>query len=136
MKREIKFRAWNEKEKSWVTGDAGMQGNDQIFLTEIKEDSGDYFIDKWDHITLMQFTGLEDKNGKEIYECDWLKDDQGDLFQVKFGKLPLDKRGDCVCTCPAFYAEARDRNMNNECNQIGEWMEVIGNIYQNPELLK
>ena len=88
-----------------------------------------------ENIALMQFTGLLDKNGKEIYESDWLKDDQGIIYQAKFGKLPLDKSGDCVCTYPAFYAEGRDRSAWNECNEIAEWMEIIGNIYENPELI-
>jgi uncharacterized phage protein (TIGR01671 family) len=83
-----------------------------------------------------RFTCFKDKNGKEVYEGDWLKDDQGIIFQVKFGKLPLEKSGDCVCTYQAFYAQGRDSSAMYECNHIGEWMEIIGNIYENPELLK
>jgi len=86
-----------------------------------------------------QFTGKLDKNGKEIYEGDILKDDSSDVLVVRFGKLPLDKSGDCVCTYPAFYCEDKGGlgyAPVHECREIGNWMEVIGNIHENPEILE
>jgi uncharacterized phage protein (TIGR01671 family) len=91
-----------------------------------------------DEKTTCEYTGLKDKNGKEIYEGDICKDDCGHLSEVKFGKLPLDKSGDCVCTYEAFYMRCYGRlgvAPSYECESIGEWHEVIGNIYQNGELL-
>ena len=90
-------------------------------------------------LELMWPTGLKDKNGTEIYEGDVLRDDVGDLGIVRFGKLPLDKSGDCVCGYSAFYVECKGqigRAPMFECAEIGDWMEIIDNIHQNPELLE
>lgn len=83
--------------------------------------------------TVGQSTGLKDKNGVEIFERDKLKDDVGDIGIVRFGKLPLDKSGDCVCTYQAYYLECLGRlgrAPTFECANIGSWMEVIGNIHE------
>jgi len=126
--RPIKFRAWDTKENKWVNG-----------FEDITIPIGrmDEYAQKRGWV-LLQFTGLTDKNGVEIYEGDLLIDDVDDLLEVRFGKLPLDKSGDCVCTYLAFYCKnygQLGRAPSHECQNIGDWMEVIGNIYSNPELL-
>ncbi len=77
--------------------------------------------------------------GKEFYEGDVTKDDNGDLGVVRFGKLPLGKSGDCVCTYPAFYLHCLGQlgqAPTYECQEVGEWMEIIGTIHTtHPELL-
>lgn len=128
--RQIKFRAWNSKEKMMM---------DELYTPEVRLNA--FLKDPFENgeYTLMQFTGLLDKNGKEIWEGDVLRDDQKDLFEVRFGKLPLDKSGDCVCTYEAWYAKGYGQlgcAPYHECNIIGQWMEIIGNIYENSELLK
>lgn len=81
-----------------------------------------------DH-TLMQFTGLKDKNGKEIYEGDILRDTE-DIAKVVFEK-------------GAFIAQVKTFGFGwkayaNLWEYLKDWkdVEVIGNIYQNPELLQ
>ena len=77
---------------------------------------------------LMQFTGLKDKNGKEIYEGDIVKN-KSELYKVKFA-------------CGAFGVINIENDMDASpfCSG-GKWekwlkeIEVIGNIYENPELL-
>lgn len=113
--REIKFRAWNIKETQMARG---------ITLNETPLLNVD-FATIGPNIILMQFTGLLDKSGKEIYE--------GDIVR------------DCSHTDLVFAVE-----WNNE--HIGYWMppefdeeyeypisevilELIGNIYENPDLL-
>lgn len=87
--------------------------------------------------TVGQSIIVEDK---EFYEGDVVKNDTGDIGVVQFGKLPLDKSGDCVCTYPAFYIHwfgQLGQAPTYECSEIGEWMEIIGTIHTtHPELLK
>ncbi len=80
---------------------------------------------------------LEDK--REVYENDILKDDTGEIGIVQFGKLPLDKRGDCVCTYHAYYLKCLGKlgqAPTFKCTEIGDWMIIIGNYTDNPELLE
>ena len=147
--REIKFRAWDKKSKkmrqvAWISFQdyplrKGLPVVVQVWGWSIIEDKDILLRREINEVELLEFTGLKDKNGKEIFEGDILKDDVGDILEVKFGKLPLDKSGDCVCTYPAFYAKNYGHLGSapfHECQQIGVWMEIIGNIYSNPELLK
>lgn len=78
---------------------------------------GDKFFD----FELMQFTGLKDKNGKEIYEGDILEYVERDWNKLK----DLTVRCDVVFEDGAFKPSIDPENS-----------EVIGNIYENPELLK
>lgn len=139
--REIKFRAWDKDAKVMVyefseTLDGNCTSGYQGGLGK----NGELGVDSpsLPDCVLMQFTGLRDKNGTEIFEGDVLRDDVGDLGIVRFGKLPLDKSGDCVCTYVAFYVEGKGqigRALDYECMEIGDWMEIIGNIHENPDLL-
>ena len=76
----------------------------------------------------MQYTGLKDKNGKEIYE--------GDIVKIKSN--PLDMIGYIIYDEYDLAFELRDdENESQECLWYQEQeLEVIGNIYDNPELLK
>lgn len=135
MNREIKFRSWDKQGNCMVDWSTMRQaafnrGDAQLMYA--------MFTGRHD-VELMQYTGLKDKSGKEIYEGDILRDDCNELNEVKFGKLPLDKSGDCVCTYEAFYCKCWGKLGQApfyECAHIGDWMEVIGNIYENPELME
>ncbi|MCP3462944.1 YopX family protein [Bradyrhizobium sp. CCGUVB23] len=89
-------------------------------------------IDENDHypepVTLMQFTGLRDKNGREIYEGDVIEKKQGDKrfrYDVRFsnGSFGIE------FPPPSYLWRAF-------CDLPRDNYEVIGNIYENPELLK
>lgn len=67
--RDIKFRAWHKKEKYIEPVDDLQMFNEDL---NIGIPSKDYFLGKED-VILMQYTGLHDKNGKEIYEGDIVK---------------------------------------------------------------
>lgn len=132
MQREIKFRAWekNRKEMLEVLGvffDVGtikhkplkIKGNTNPFNEGYPNT---YFRD----IEVMQYTGLKDKNGKEIYE--------GDIVEFPIGNGDLIKQ-QVVFQRGAFTTESgRMWGYEKDTLYLG-WYEVIGNIYENPELL-
>lgn len=121
--REIKFRAWDKVEKR-------MRKNVGV----IKHSKGTYGIlpgwcgncpeVKWlepESHEFMQFTGLHDKNGKDIYEGDIIKIHTH--WSRKFeGKIEVVEM--CDIFCSGDYTP-REKDV-----------EVIGNIYENPDLIK
>lgn len=134
MNREIKFRG--KDRENWHYGDLVQEirhNDNKLFdgtMTHIRKfeyKNGNYIGASFpvNSETVGQYTGLHDKNGKEIYEGDILKSIQwNNIFLVKY-------------TGTAFYL---CRKGNNGFNKITTWnnaekSEVIGNIYDNPELL-
>lgn len=126
--REIKFRAWDvdNKEMSHIQDD------------EIYVDGNGDLIHPARYI-LMQYTGVRDKNGKEIYEGDILQHKMHYPvdFQDRNPHLRYDYIGTGVEWEDGFWFIDR-RNPKNETlltrSRASEW-EVIGNIYENPDLL-
>jgi len=122
MSREIKFRAWIETGKfkymNYSIEFCGGLIND-IFATSGKEPLNIYHS----KITYMQYTGLKDKNGKEIYEGDILEDKWGYRFPVFF-------EDGCYKTDSEDFEKVNERQINYHN------LKVIGNIYENPELLE
>ena len=102
MNREIKFRAF-DKHMNF------MEEPRDIFEIPSSWD--------FDFVELMQFTGLKDKNGKEIYEGDIVKYYNASVKSVEWYQ-------------GGFYLSGVSHNPIDE-NDV----EVIGNIYENPELL-
>ena len=131
MSREIKFRAWDKKEKKMAQVDAMDWGADNNIVTahlsflegELRKK---VYPNKrlGDDVDFMQYTGLKDKNGKEIYEEDIVKIGNDGIAQVSF-----------IDGCWQTYEEDRIEL----CASLYGWispLEVIGNIYENPELTK
>ena len=124
--REIKFRIWDKKLKEM---------NYQS-LEDLCED--DYWYDgetdvwsvlhdcnsKQKRFVIGQYTGLKDKNGKEIYEGDILIDDEDEIAIVRYSEAD------------AMFEIIVDNIVTNFSNESSEWWRIIGNIHDNPDLLK
>lgn len=125
MKREIKFRGQRVDNGEWVYGDhhhraGGVQG---IIRME-PDDNGKavYIVHQVDPDTVGQFTGLLDKNGKEIYE--------GDIYRFEH---PDSTNEVSYCVSGGF-AGFDLSPAYHDANRLTD-VEVIGNIHDNPELL-
>ena len=120
--REIKFRAWCISEKEMIYP---KNRKERDFI------AWNIFIQPDDNYVGLQFTGLKDKNGKEIFEGDILQSypTQDVRFIVGFGV-----NGDNNSW--GFTLESIGRKTVYSFETSVEKMEVIGNIYENPELLE
>lgn len=136
MMREIKFRAWDTRNKemlevtdiAWELNDHGI-GAVQDVSVFMPYEFGPIRrnIVKW--FELMQFTGLHDKNGKEIYE--------GDIIH-EYVEADVDGKVE-VATDEKFAVEwyCQDLDCGWTLFPVScDGYEVIGNIYENTELLK
>lgn len=131
MNRETKFRAWSPKYEQMVllektTGHYDFEDGYCVlsFVVDGYSEFGAHerYGDSDSSVVFMQYTGLKDKNGKDIYLDDLYKDQDGDVFKV----IQMD--------CGRF---ALKMVSNNYIDEFVDWdcIEVIGNIYENPELL-
>lgn len=119
MNREIKFRAWDSKSQRMY-----YQGEPDL------EDIQSFFHHYNDNDKLMQFTGLHDKNGKEIYE--------GDIVErrIKVIEEEIVYIEKVVFVSGAFQRECKEKELGDFYEAPFQTFEIIGNIHENPELTK
>jgi len=127
--REIRFRAWN-KESRVMTGIVSLFFNNHSGSVHLVNPLYRGKCFRMDECELMQFTGLKDKNGREIYEGDLVqetfsvgKEIKGRIQEVFWDEEHASfaiKPASPYISCGIAYSKER---------------EIIGNIYENPELL-
>lgn len=133
MNRELKFRAWNKETKSfWRSGFCIEPGGKTFYY----KDGCVIPID----LEVNFFTGLKDKNGKEIYEGDiisgWRKGSNSDRGYTGIIEWRTEQAG-WVVKCHKFIMDILGLAMEGwEHETRLSSFEIIGNIYESPELIK
>ena len=120
--RQHKFRAWDKKRKTM-----NYQKSDHPTFGDHSFDFGDLFYYSKNELVAMQYTGLKDKNGKEIYE--------GDIVSGKQYSKKVVYNEERTTFMLLFYYENRWLR-DNLSEEVSTGAEVIGNIYENKELLE
>lgn len=127
--RELKFRAWH-KNKKIMKEVLSLIGDGNFFVKcNVNAEQWWNGCDKESDFVLMQCTGLKDKNKKMIYE--------GDIVIVDGGFMESDYKTTVVYLDGAFYPLVYVKESYNCIDDYyPEKFEVIGNIYENSELLE
>lgn len=131
--REILFRGKRKDNGEWVYGSLGVVRSDLMAIYQCKELENDSII-LVDVDTVGQYTGLNDKNGKMIFEGDICKDSIGVRFMVKWdadNALFIGRTIGGYGKDGYYFAPQRIVYVGREPK-----VTVIGNAYDNPELLK
>jgi len=123
--REIKFRVWVKPWK-WMDFPTSISIDDSGHIEGVRGYGGDY---PYTDIELMQYTGLNDKNGREIYESDIVRN------PYKYAQPHV---SEVFIEGGNTYLSGEDLSTGGDmllCDYADQ-CEVIGNIYKNPELLE
>ena len=118
--REIKFRAWDKINKD-------MFNVESINFQESRVYKDTVSYREFNNVDVMQYTGLEDKNGKEIYEGDIVFESFGEnYYKVVFenGSFRAEFEGDF------------EEHSFELIDVVAQGCEVVGNIYENHELIR
>ena len=120
--RDIKFRVWDNERNAMFNSKSVdidfFEGKIEITSDTIRYD--EVYTDEIKDFELMQYVGCKDKNNKEIYE--------GDIVKTK------EHIGQIIYSKGMFFIDVKE-DFYLPIYNVSEFMEVIGNIYENPDLL-
>ena len=130
MNRQIKFRAWNKDDNRTMFYSENGNQQSQALMVFFSGCSGR-------NVVIMQYTGLNDKNGKEIYEGDIVKfqnTDWNDYDNIKKDYIQKEFTSEVEWNKEYVCFEFDNDNIDFEGATVPfKKTEIIGNIYENPE---
>jgi len=119
--REIKFRAWDKENKKMMKVSSLSSENKEIAVRE----NGTYHFFRMQNLELMQYTGLKDKNDKEICE--------GDV--VVLNNIEIDNM--CIVRYEHSSYRLEGWSLREDLSNVeAKFLEVVGNIYESKNLLE
>ena len=152
MNRDIKFRVWDKTTNTMFEDNKNTDINIEIFREMVDINGIPLIYENECDAVLMQYTGLKDKNGKLIWENDVLMchGNKKDLCKVCFGEFKVIDIENMVAVdvVQGFYYKPLETDELSKCEPFCYEMpltnyylkrmdaEVIGNIFDNPELLR
>ena len=130
-----RFRAWDKHSQKMFANDELIIWNGNVYANDSKKLTCNN-LKGWsiDEEYLMQSTGLLDKNGKEIFEGDVIANGQDVMCMKRHNTLGfyVERKGkvDFIADCAVL------EEFEEDAKEIAASLEIIGNIYENPELLE
>lgn len=131
VNREIKFRVWDETSSKIYNSNFSLEllfniGTKKMLMKDISTEEIEQY-DYLEHYIIMQYTGLKDKNGNEIYEGDCIESKTTGEGVKRIRVVEYDNK------CSGFFY---GNELLSDALFKFDIFEIVGNIFENPKLLK
>ena len=128
--RELKFRAWDRVKRKMLYGVSPFNAH----ITDENEPLLSLEYSKHDDCEFEQYTGLKDKNGKEIYEGDIIQEEIDFNSKMTDGVFTYVVEWDSNTL--SYSLRGNGTSIHDELWEVNASVEIVGNIHENPELLE